>query len=237
MLKSFITIMKILAFNGSPRKQQGMTDRLLDIFLDSAKESGAEVTKHYITDMDINGCIGCFSCWWKTPGKCIHRDDMDWALPAILDSDITVFATPVYHDNIIHYLQRLRERTLPLAMPEFVLREGETKHPGRYKENKTRKTVIVATAGFPESSAFDVTERLFQNDTHIFLPSSVLLVQGKELPIIQDFMEAVKNAADKLVKGEDLDDELKNRLKVDFPPEVKAMLIKQHNEASDNMKA
>jgi len=227
--------MKILAFNGSPRKGDGMTDRLLDLFLDSAEESGAEVTKHYLTDMDINGCTGCFSCWWKTPGRCIHRDDMDWVIPAILDADITVFATPVYHDNIIHYLQRLRERTLPLALPEFIVKKGETAHPGRY--SKERKTVIIATAGFPESSAFEVTERLFQNATHIFLPSSVLLVQGKELPIIQDFMEAVKNAADRLVKGEDLGDDLKNRLKVDFSPEVKEMLIKQHNESSENMKA
>jgi len=235
MLNSFSCIMKILAFNGSPRKQQGMTAHLLDLFLDSAEASGAEVTKHYITELDIKGCTGCFSCWWKTPGKCIHRDDMDWALPAILDSDITVFATPVYHDNIIHYLQRLRERTLPLALPEFILNNGETKHPGRYR--KKRKTVIVATAGFPESSAFEVTERLFRDATHIFLPSSVLMVQGKELPIIQDFVDAVKTAADKLIKGENLDDELKNRLKVDFPPEVKEMLIKQHNESSENMKA
>ncbi len=233
MLNYFITIMKILAFNGSPRKGVGMTDRLLDLFLDSAEEAGAEVTKHYITDLDINGCTGCFSCWWKTPGKCIHRDDMDWVLPAILDSDITVFATPVYHDNIIHYLQRLRERTLPLALPEFILNNGETKHPSRYR--KKRKKVIIATAGFPESSAFEVTERLFQNDTHIFLPASVLMVQGSELPIIQDFMEAVKIAADRLVKGEELEDELKNRLKVDFPPEVKEMLINQHNKTSDEM--
>ncbi len=62
------------------------------------------------------------------------------------------------------------------------------------------------------------------------------MVQGKELPIIQDFMEAVKIAADRIVKGEELDDELRNRLKVDYPPEVKEMLIKQHNAASDEMK-
>ena len=233
MRNSFRYIMKILAFNGSPRKKGGMTDHLLDLFLDSAEASGAEVTKHYITDLDINGCTGCFSCWWKTPGKCIHRDDMDWALPAILDSDITVFATPVYHDNIIHYLQRLRERTLPLALPEFVLRDGETKHPGRY--NKKRKTVIIATAGFPESSAFEVTERLYRNATHIHLPNSVLMVHGRELPIIKDFIEAVKTAAEKLVKGEELDEELNNRLKVDYPPEVKEMLIEKHNEMSEKM--
>ncbi len=233
MQRTFSYIMKILAFNGSPRKQSGITDSLLDLFLDSAEAAGAEVTKHYITDLNINGCTGCFSCWWKTPGKCIHRDDMDWALPAILEADITVFATPVSHDNIIHYLQRLRERTLPLALPEFITSNGEITHPGRY--NKRRKEVIIATAGFPESSAFEVTERLYRNATHIHLPSSVMIEHGKELPIIQAFMDAVKTAAERLVKGEELDDELKNRLKLVYPPEVKEMIINQHNEMSEKM--
>ena len=103
--------MKILAFNGSPRKEHGMTDSLLNLFLESAKAAGAEVTKHYITDLDIKGCTGCFNCWWGTPGKCVQRDDMDWIIPAILDTDILVYATPVYHDNIIHYLQREEKKS------------------------------------------------------------------------------------------------------------------------------
>ena len=222
--------MKILAFNGSPRKQHGMTESLLNLFLESAEAAGAEVTKHYLTDLDINGCTGCFSCWWRTPGKCVQRDDMDWIIPAILDTDILVYATPVYHDNIIHYLQRLRERTLPLALPEFIVSKGETTHPGRY--SRKRKQVIIATAGFPESSAFEVTERLFQDATHIHLPSSVMIEHGKELPIIQGFIQDVKNAAEKLVKGENIDESLGSRLKLVYPPEVKKKIIEQHNEMS-----
>jgi multimeric flavodoxin WrbA len=223
-------IMKILAFNGSPRKQHGMTDSLLNLFLESAEATGAEVTKHYLADLNINGCKGCFSCWWKTPGKCIHSDNMDWIIPAILNTDILVYATPVYHDNIIHYLQRLRERTLPLALPEFIISKGETTHPGRY--SRERKQVIIATAGFPESSAFEVTERLFQSATHIHLPSSIMIEHGMEVPIIQGFIQDVKTAAEKLVKGEDIDDSLASRLKMVYPQEVKEIIIKQHNEMS-----
>ena len=222
--------MKIFAFSCSPRKQHGVTDSLLNIFLESAEAAGAEVTKHYLKDLNINGCKGCFSCWWGTPGKCIHSDDMDWIIPAILDTDILVYATPVYHDNIIHYLQRLRERTLPLALPEFIVNKGETTHPGRY--SRKRKQVIIATAGFPESSAFEVTERLFQGATHIHLPSSVMIEHGKELPIIQGFIQDVKTAARKLAMGEDIDESLGSRLKLVYPPEVKEIIIKQHNEMS-----
>jgi len=225
--------MKILAFNGSPRKQNGMTDSLLNLFLESAKAAGAEVTKHYITDLDIKGCKGCFNCWWGTPGKCVQRDDMDWIIPAILDTDILVYATPVYHDNIIHYLQRLRERTLLLALPEFIVRKGETTHPGRY--SRKRRQVIIATAGFPESNAFEVTERLFQSATHIHLPSSVMIEHGKELPIIQGFIEDVKTAAEKLAMGEIINESLGSRLKLVYTPEVKEKMIQIHNEMSDKI--
>ena len=226
--------MKILAFNGSPRKQHGMTDRLLEIFLESARKAGAEVTKHFVTDLNINGCMGCFGCWWVTPGKCTQRDDMDWILEQILDTDVIVWSSPVYHDNIIHYLQRLRERTLPLALPEFMLRDdGETTHPARYR--KQRKNVVIATAGFPENSAFDVVKRLFQNATHIHLPSSSALQEAENIPILREFIADVKSAAAKIVKGDPIDDPLKDRLSLVFPPEVKAELTRRHNEASDKL--
>jgi len=92
--------------------------------------------------------------------------------------------------------------------------------------------VIIATAGFPESSAFEVTERLFQGATHIHLPCSVMVEHGKELPIIQGFIQDVKTAARKLAMGEDIDESLGSRLKLVYPPEVKEIIIKQHNEMS-----
>jgi len=52
--------MKIIAFNASPRKDQGTTEIILNHFLTAAIEEGATVKKLYITDLNINGCKGCF---------------------------------------------------------------------------------------------------------------------------------------------------------------------------------
>jgi multimeric flavodoxin WrbA len=226
--------MKILAFNGSPRKNNGITDVVLGIFLESATKAGADVTKHYVTDLKIDGCRGCFSCWWITPGKCVQSDDMDWVLEDILDTDVIIWASPVYHDNMTHYLQKLRERTLPLALPEFMLREdGETTHPARYK--KQRKNVVIATAGFPEASAFDVIKRIFQEATHISLPAAYVLQDAASVPMVPEFIEAVGKTAEKIVAGEDIEDSLKERLNVVFPPEVKDEIIRRHNEMSESI--
>ena len=57
--------MKVLAFNSSPRKSRGTTDVLMEAFLDGAKSAGADVDKHHVVDLDIKGCLSCFTCWWK----------------------------------------------------------------------------------------------------------------------------------------------------------------------------
>ena len=162
--------MKVLAFNASPRKSNSISDVVMNRFLEGAAESGAEVESHYVVDLVINGCVGCFSCWWKTPGKCIHRDDMDWILQRIIESNVLYLGTPIYHYNIIHYLQRLRERTLPLSLPKMCIEEEETHHPGRYKNE--RRTVLAAVCGFPDLSNFTQAKGLFPDATHIFLPAA-----------------------------------------------------------------
>ena len=48
--------MKILVFNGSPRKSEGTTDILLEAFIEGAKESGADIEKHHVVDLNIGGC-------------------------------------------------------------------------------------------------------------------------------------------------------------------------------------
>jgi len=55
----------------------------------------------------------------KPPGKCVQRDDMDWILPRISDSDVLLLGTPIYGRSVTHYLQRLMERTFPFTLPEM----------------------------------------------------------------------------------------------------------------------
>lgn len=205
------------------------------LFLGSAEEAGAEVESHFVIDLDLKGCIGCFSCWWRTPGKCVHRDDMDWILPKMVEADAVVFGTHVYIYNITHHLQRLRERTLPLAQPDMEIREGDTHHPARFKRQTPQRRVVISVSGFPDQSNFNQIHGIFPDATKIFLPSSAVLYSPEGRQFVSGFLYAVKKAGRELAVNGDISNEIRGHLIVDFSLDVKERLVEMHNKRSSGI--
>jgi len=88
--------MKVLGIMASPRKG-GNSDVLLDSFLAGAKSVGAETEKVNLYDSDIQYCQGCWVTCWCTDDNCSQfNDDMDSLHRKMLDSDLTVFSSPVF---------------------------------------------------------------------------------------------------------------------------------------------
>ena len=146
--------MKIVAINSSPKKGEGNTALVLDPFLNGMREAGAEVELFYTKNLEVNPCQGDYYCWLKTPGKCIHKDDMEMLLPRLAGADVWVFATPVYFDGISGALKKLIERMLPLVEPFFEIRESHCRHPRR-EGTKSGKVVLVSSCGFWEMDNFE----------------------------------------------------------------------------------
>ena len=224
--------MKLLVFNGSPRKSRGTTDILLETFIEGAKQSGAEVEKHHIVDLDFGGCRGCFNCWWVTPGKCVQRDAMDQLIPAIADADILLLGTPIYGRNVTSYTQKLLEQTFVFSLPQRESKDGETQHPGRIRWFP--RLVLAATAGFPDSSNFDIVRALYPAAIPIHLPAAQLLLYEEAKKQLSGFLDAVRLAGQKMAAGEELTDELKGKLIVEFSDEMKKQIVEMHNRMSES---
>jgi multimeric flavodoxin WrbA/putative sterol carrier protein len=145
--------MKVLALNSSPRGDgQSKTELMLTHLVNGMREAGAEVEVVELRKKSVKHCIGCFTCWTKTPGVCIHKDDMTNELfPKWRDSDLVIYATPLYHFTLNATMKAFIERTLPFLEPYMEDHGGETSHPARYKHPKV---VFLSVAGFPEISAF-----------------------------------------------------------------------------------
>lgn len=146
--------MKILAINGSPKGKRSNTWRLTSAFLEGIaiqeENDGAqapEIETLNIGSLNIKPCLGCFSCWSKTPGECCIRDDMQGAINKILWADVVVWSFPLYYFGLPGQLKTLIDRQLPMSLP-FMCTETESGgHPSRY-DMSGKSTVVISTCGF-----------------------------------------------------------------------------------------
>ena len=63
---------------------------------ENLQEKGHTLKMYCLREMDIHQCIGCFNCFTKTPGICVHKDDMIAVCKTTVRSDLMVFASPLY---------------------------------------------------------------------------------------------------------------------------------------------
>jgi multimeric flavodoxin WrbA len=146
--------MKVLAINGSPHGERGNTALILTQFLDGMKLAGAEVELFYTKKLKINPCLGEYNCWFKTPGVCSQKDDMQELVPKLMAADILVLATPLYVDGMTGPMKNLLDRAIPIGDPVIEIRDGHCRHIGR-KIVKEGKLVLVSNCGFWELDNFD----------------------------------------------------------------------------------
>ncbi|MBB6214228.1 multimeric flavodoxin WrbA [Anaerosolibacter carboniphilus] len=106
--------MKIIAFNGSPRKN-GNTAILLNKVLEGAASQGAETEVIHLYDLNYKGCISCFSCRLKNRqsyGKCAVNDDLTAIFKAVEKSDSIILGSPIYMGSLTGEMKSFLERLL-----------------------------------------------------------------------------------------------------------------------------
>lgn len=99
--------MKILALSGSPR-ENGNTDQYLKMVLDECAAQGAETEMIRVCDKNLKGCRGCYGC--VQAKKCVIQDDFQEIFEKIVEADVLVLGTPVYHSSITPELKAVLDR-------------------------------------------------------------------------------------------------------------------------------
>lgn len=105
--------MKVMAFNGSPRKKNWNTITLLKKALEGAASVGAETELIQLYDLKFSGCISCFSCKKisrKKDGICAVQDDLTSVLDHVKNADALIIGTPVYYGTETSSTRALLER-------------------------------------------------------------------------------------------------------------------------------
>jgi len=108
-----IDMSKILAVNGSPRKNWN-THILLEKCLEGAKDAGAEAELYNLYDIDFKGCTSCFACKRKgvVIDKCAIKDELEPVLQKIRECDALILGSPIYFSSVTGEMRSFMERLI-----------------------------------------------------------------------------------------------------------------------------
>ncbi len=123
--------MRVAILDGDTSK--GALARYVNELADALRAGGHDVKLFALRDLDIGYCTGCWTCWWKTPGECVRKDDAAMISAAIVGSDFTLFASPIVMGFVSTVLKRAHDRLVPLIHPYIKLIRGESRHWKRYE--------------------------------------------------------------------------------------------------------
>ena len=102
--------MKVIAFNGSPRKK-GNTSTLINMVLVELQKEGIETEIVQIGGTPIHGCRACFKCVANQDKRCSQDDDaLNRHLEKMLEAGGIIFGSPTYHGDVTPELKALIDR-------------------------------------------------------------------------------------------------------------------------------
>jgi hypothetical protein len=84
-----------------------------------------------LTQKNIKNCTGCWTCWWATPGRCLHKD-LDEFYHQYVTADKAIFFSKVTKGFVSSNLKTLFDRMIPLFLPYVTYATGESMHVKRY---------------------------------------------------------------------------------------------------------
>lgn len=120
---------------------------------------------HYIdlSSLKIANCTGCFSCWTKTPGRCIIRDDATQVYPRIAESDTVLYVSRLKYGSYDTVMKTMLERAIPIQQAFIRIHHGETHHVQRAVASK--KATIIAY-GAEDKEEYSIFRQLVSRNAH-----------------------------------------------------------------------
>jgi multimeric flavodoxin WrbA len=156
--------MHITILNGEPDAASSFQQYLSGVAR-RLTSSGHAVTMLDLRELDLKGCSGCFSCWVKTPGECVKRDDSAQVCRAAIGSDLLLLASPLKMGFTSALLKRAADQMIPLIHPYFVVVGGEVHHRARYASYPLFG-LLLGTESDTDTEDIEITRSMWKRMAH-----------------------------------------------------------------------
>lgn len=128
---------KILVVLGGGRPN-GNTAQLVREFMRGAEAAGHQTELVSLNKVQVNGCLGCNVCRYGKP--CVQKDGFHELIPKIKETDLIVFASPLYFWTVSAKIKAFIERFYCIA------EEDENPLLGRYEKYPVRDCALLMTS-------------------------------------------------------------------------------------------
>ena len=107
--------MKVLAINGSPRKN-GNTSILIQTVFKELNKEGIETEEIAIGKTNFKGCIACKKCWENKDGYCVIPDhNFNEIVDKMKTADGIILGSPVYIGDVTGQMKTFMDRVIYLS--------------------------------------------------------------------------------------------------------------------------
>jgi len=102
--------MKVIAFNGSPRKE-GNTSILITYVLGELKKEGIKTELFQLGGQRIKGCIACYKCFENKDQRCAVGDDLaNECIQRMVAAEGIILGSPTYFTDVTAETKALIDR-------------------------------------------------------------------------------------------------------------------------------
>ena len=166
--------MKVVAFNGSPRKDGNTTILIKHVFSELEKE-GIATELVQLSDKALHGCIACEKCGKNKNQRCaVKNDAANEYIEKMLGADGIILGSPVYFQDVTPEMIALIDRT------GYVSRAN-----GRMFKNKIGASLVALRRSGGISS--------LDTMNHFFLGGQMIIV-GRGIAFGREIGEVEKDA-------------------------------------------
>jgi len=141
--------MKVVAFNGSARKNGNTTILIRRVLVELDKE-GIETELVQMSGMKVRGCIACYKCFENKDRRCaVKNDDINACIEKMDSADGVILGSPTYFANVSSEMKALIDRAGMTGIANDRM----------YKRKVGAAVVAVRRAG--ATNVFDALNRFF----------------------------------------------------------------------------
>jgi multimeric flavodoxin WrbA len=165
--------MKVIAFNGSPRKD-GNTTTLISYLLREIEKEGIETELIQLQAKAIHGCVACYKCFENQNQRCaVNNDAANEYIEKMITAQGIVLGSPSYFQDVTAEMKALIDRAGFVGLAN-----------GKLYKNK----VGASLSCFRRSGGMHTVETM----NHFFF-SNEIIIAGRAMSVAKDKGEVEKD--------------------------------------------